>query len=144
MTLEMFMNDESVRTAKRIKVCPKCKTSYPATNEYFYRDARRQYDLGSWCKKCHARRKREVYNMMSKEEKTVINNRVDFFKKKSPERTSFGKARCRVKAKGKYKWFLGEAGTPEAEAFIEYMKTLTHCPDCTKEFVWYSDTINNL
>ena len=36
-----------------MKLCPKCKKSYPATREYFYRDTRTLSGLDCYCKQCH-------------------------------------------------------------------------------------------
>ena len=136
MTLEGFM-DTPVRVVLKMKTCGKCKTPKPATNEYFARDKKNSDGIDWWCKKCKAQHEREKYHALSKEEKKARGH-------KSPHRTAFATARWRVKNRSKYEWFLGEAGTPEAEAYIEYIQTITHCPDCAKELVWLSDKVNDL
>ena len=56
----------------------------------------------------------------------------------SPHRSALKVLRANVKRRGKRKFLLGEAVTPEAEAYIKYLQTITHCPDCAKEMVWYA------
>ena len=141
MTLEMFMNDEPIQDALiPTKKCTKCEEVLPATVEYFYGTGGES--LRADCKKCFLQYKKEYLASLPRE---VRNSRaaasVEQTHKNSPHRKSFNNARGRVKRQGKYKWFLGKAKTPEAEAYIEYLKTVTHCPDCTKKLVWYSKKI---
>ena len=125
-TLEPFM-DEPV--LQKMKVCTKCKTPKPATFEYFSRDKGKRDGFACECKDCARAR---YYNNGGREKKLAANHA-------SPHQSAFRYARARVKGEGKRKWLLGEAGTPEAKAYIEYLQTITHCPDCAKKLVWYSE-----
>ena len=135
MSLEMFFDDVIIQP-QRMKICIKCKTPKPATTEYFHRQASNRGGLIGICKECKSEydRARMQNGGYEKREKTRH--------EKSQHRTAFGKLRNRVKKRGKYKFLLGDAGTPEAEAYIKYLQTITHCPDCSKELVWYSEGAN--
>ena len=132
MSLELFMKDEIVQKP-RMKVCTKCKTPKPATPEYFFRRKKCKDGLRGQCKECVSINFRSGYG---KYKKAVHEN--------AAHRTAFKSLRNRVKERGKRKFLLGEAKTPEAEAYIKYLQTITHCPDCSKEMVWYSDVKSNL
>jgi len=139
MSLELFMNaPDKIIQQPRMKICTKCKTPKPATPEYFCREKKSRDGLRYRCKECEAKSKKVWYQNGGKEKYYKTRH------EKSPHRTSFIKLRGRVKRKGKYKFLLGEAGTPEAEAYIEYLQTITHCSDCSKELVWLSEVINDL
>lgn len=119
-----------------MKICRICNIPKPATAEYFYRRAEnrgRMEDRGRMenrCKECISR----LYYSTGTKEKT--HKRIH--QKTHTHRTAFSHLRKRVKREGKYKFLLGEARTPEAEAYIKYLQTITHCPDCAKEMVWFS------
>ena len=136
MSLELFMND--VITQPRMKICSKCNTPKPATTEYFWGEKRSRDGLRYGCKECKAKSKKAWYQNGGREKYHKTRH------EKSPHRTAFLKLRSRVKRKGKYKFLLGEAKSPEAEAYIKYLQTITHCPDCSKELVWLSEVINDL
>ena len=116
-----------------MRICTKCKTPKPATSEYFhYHDAHRG-GLRHDCKECR-----------NKYQKAYMKNGgTKRLHEETPHRTAFKNTRSRVKRTGKYKWLLGEARSPEAEAYIEYLQTITHCPDCSKEMVWFSYSYRN-
>ena len=135
MSLEMFF-DNDVIIQPRMKICTKCKTPKPATTEYFHREKRNRNGLRAYCIECWATLATTWYKNGGKEIRLKSRH-------KSPHRSAFNALRGRVKNKGKRKFLLGEAGTSEAEAYIEYLQTITHCPDCTKEMVWLSEVINN-
>lgn len=56
------MKDESIETLKsfttnmdssnKLKKCSKCKQTYPATHQFFYRHSNRKDGFDSWCKGC--------------------------------------------------------------------------------------------
>ena len=56
------MKDESIETfntfiikmdgGKNLKKCSKCKQTYPAISEFFYRHSNRKDGLDPWCKEC--------------------------------------------------------------------------------------------
>jgi len=119
-----------------MKICSKCKTPKPATTEYFTRNTKTGDGLRSECKDCKSKYYKVWYQDGGREK--AYKNRHE-----SPYRYAFNGLRKRVKQEGKRKWLLGEAGTPEAEAYIKYLQTITHCPDCSKELVWLSEVINN-
>jgi hypothetical protein len=144
MTLEMFMNDEPVQVA--MKKCTDCQEAFPATSEYFHwnRSKSGERKLYSKCKECKNKRTKKWYFEFE------IDGGLEYTenqRKISPERAAFIHARNGVRKRGKCKWLLGKAGTPEGDAYIEYLKTITHCPDCTVEMIWYakrtSDVPNN-
>ena len=130
MSLELFMNDVIIQP--HMKICTQCKTPKPATREYFYRQSGKRGGLSCDCKECHLKCKKAWYQNGGKEKEYKRRH------EKTPHRTAFGKLRNNVKKRGKRKFLLGEAGTPEAEAYIKYLQTITHCTDCAKELVWYS------
>ena len=137
MSLELFMNDAIIQKP-HMKICTKCNTPKPATPEYFHREKRnRNGGIRSYCKECHNNYRKAFYYQNGGREKRL------HLKHKSPHRTALCALRGRVKKRGKRKFLLGEAGTPEAEAYIEYLQTITHCTDCSKELVWYSESKNN-
>ena len=115
MPLETFM-DEPVQ--KTMRICSKCKELKPLTPEYFFKFHLNPLGFANRCKECAL-------------------TQVNKSRKKSPARTSFATKRSSVKRDGRYKWGLGKAKTPEAEAYIEYLETITHCPDCAKEVEWF-------
>lgn len=43
------------------KKCTKCERFFPATTEYFHRMKEGKYGVGSWCKECAAKKKKEHY-----------------------------------------------------------------------------------
>ena len=142
MSLEMFMGGSAAAAVvvrqPHMKVCTKCKTLYPATAEYFCREKSSHPGLRTECKECQNERGRAW-------RKNGGNEKIHKHKhEKSPHRNALCSLRARLKSEGKRKFLLGEAGTPEAEAYIEYLKTITHCPDCAKEMVWYSEGRTNL
>jgi len=118
---------------QRMKVCAKCGTSKPVTPEYFFRKASNPLDGFDYeCKACHSERNKAWYRNGGKEKGKKTRHT------KSPHRTAFNCMRRRVLRAGKRKFLLGEAGTPEAEAYIKYLETITHCPDCDKKLLWYA------
>ena len=127
MSLEMFIDEVIQKEA--MKICTKCREAKPATSEYFWRHGTRKDGWDCWCKEC------KYYGPGGREKKYKQMHQT-------PHQTSFTMLRKRVK-KGNRKFSLGEARTPEAEAYIEYLKTITHCPDCAKELVWDSAGIMN-
>ena len=131
MSLELFMND--VITQPRMKICSKCNTPKPATTEWFYLREDAKDGLTSYCKECKDKYRKTWYHENGGKEK------AHKARHESSHRTAFGVLRCHVKNRGKRKFLLGEAKTPEAEAYIKYLQTITHCPDCAKELVWYSE-----
>ena len=135
MSLELFFDDVIIQP--KMKICTQCKTPKPVTPEYFRREQRVKRGLLACCKECEAKYKNAWYQNGGKEKEHKSRH------EKTPHRTAFGKLRNNVKKKGKRKFLLGEAGTPEAEAYIEYLQTITHCPDCSKEVIWYSEGKNN-
>ena len=138
MSLELFMDDVIIQP--RMKICSACNTPYPATTEYFYHKWRSKGvrdGLSCDCKECQAKYKKAWYQNGGKEKEHKRRH------EKTPYRTAFGKLRNNVKKKGKRKFLLGEAKTPEAEAYIKYLETITHCTDCAKELVWFSEGKNN-
>lgn len=134
MTLEMFMDTPVNDAVTRMKICTKCNTPKPATPEYFTRQNRNRNGLHAYCKECRA----NYYHENGGKEKSYKTAH------ESPHRTAFTNLRGKVKRRGKRKFLLGEAGTPEAEAYIKYLETITHCTDCSKELVWFSWGRNNL
>ena len=130
MSLEMFIDEVIQKVA--MKICTKCREAKPATSEYFWRQGGRNDGWNCWCKECS----NVWYHNGGKEKHRNQEHN-------SPHRSAFRKLRGRVKRVGKYKFLLGEAKTPEAEAYIEYLKTITHCPDCAKELVWFSEGMGN-
>ena len=149
MSLELFMND--VITQPRMKICTKCNTPKPATTEYFHSRRDVKDGLRSDCIECkNMQRKDYYYNKGGRERQRVYmenGGREKDHKNRhetSPHRNAFKNLRGRVKQKGKRKFLLGEAKSPEAEAYIKYLETITHCPDCSKELVWLSEVINDL
>ena len=136
MSLELFMNDAIIQKP-HMKICTKCNTPKPATPEYFTREKRSKDGLSWDCKECQSKYKKAYYYQNGGREK-----RLDL-KHKSPHRTALNTLRGSVKRTGKRKFLLGEAGIPETEAYIEYLQTITHCTDCSKELVWYSEGSNN-
>ena len=148
MSLEMFMND--VITQPRMKICTQCNTFKPATREYFYSRKDMKDGFRSECRDCKNIQRRSYYQnsggiaktrayMQNGGREKLHKNRHE----KSPHRCAFNLSRGKVKRKGKRKWLLGEAKTPEAEAYIKYLQTITHCTDCSKEMVWFSEGKNN-
>ena len=135
MSLELFMDD--VITQPRMKICTQCNTSKPATREYFYRVTKIRIGLRGKCKECAAKRDTARYQNGGREKHHK--NRHE----KTPHRSALNMLRSGVKRKGKRKFLLGEARTPETEAYIKYLQTITHCPDCSKEMVWLSEVSNN-
>jgi hypothetical protein len=131
MSLELFMNDVIIQP--HMKICTECNIPKPATLEYFYREQRVKSGLLACCKECEAKYKKAWYQNGGKEKEHKRRH------EKTPYRTAFGKLRNNVKTRGKRKFLLGEAKTPEAEAYIKYLQTITHCPDCSKEVIWYSE-----
>jgi hypothetical protein len=129
-TLEPFMDEP---TRQMMKVCTKCGKSKPATPEYFHRHGGNKDGWAYWCKEC----KKDQYDNEGGKEIRYKNSH------KNPHRSVFVKLRARVKREGKYKFLLGGDGTPEAKAWIGYLKTITHCPDCAKDLVWLSVVKNN-
>jgi hypothetical protein len=143
----VFMNDEELQQQQVVmmKTCTTCKKTKPATPEYFHRQKTGKYGLISQCKECSNKSRKAWYQNGGKE-KTRNRYQNGGYEKwqrqrheKSPHRAAFNELRKSVKRKGKYKFLLGEAKTPEAEAYIKYLQTITHCPDCLKELVWYSE-----
>ena len=130
MTLEMFMDTPVNDVFTRMKICPQCKTPKPATPEYFTRHKDCKDGLAYECKECKMARYHEKGGK-EKQHKTKH--------EKSPHRAALNELRSKVKRKGKRKFLLGEAGTPEVKAYIKYLETITHCPDCAKELIWYSE-----
>ena len=142
MSLEMFMGGEpaaAVVWQPHMMICIKCKTPKPATTEYFHAALDRRDNLKCTCKECACQYGRERYQNLTEEEKRAENKRTRANKKLKPHRAAFTSKRSNVKRDGTYKWHLGAAGTPEAEAFIEHWKTVIHCPDCGKELECLSD-----
>ena len=137
MSLELFMNDAITVQQPHMKICNTCNTPKPATREYFRREQRVKSGLCACCKECEAKYKKAWYQNGGKEKEHKRRH------EKTPYRTAFGKLRNNVKKKGKRKFLLGEAKTPEAEAYIKYLETITHCTDCAKELVWFSEGKNN-
>ena len=149
MTLEMFMNDDVI-TQPRMKICTQCNTFKPATREYFYSRKEMKDGLRSECRDCKSIKRKDYYHNGGGRETTrsYMQNggREKAYKnshEKTPHRCALNGLRTKVKRKGKRKFLLGEAGTPEAEAYIEHLKTITHCTDCSKELVWFSEGKNN-
>jgi hypothetical protein len=134
MTLEMFMDTPVNDAATRMKICTKCNTPKPATPEYFY--YRVDGVLRNQCKECR------IKSDLIRYHENGIREKRQKQRKKSPHRTAFTNLRSRV-GTGKRKFLLGEAKTPEAEAYIKYLQTITHCTDCSKEVVWYAGKKNN-
>ena len=101
------------------------------------------------CKECKKIWKKDYYERGGRETtRSYMQNggREKAYKtkhEKTPHRTAFTHLRCSVKKRGKRKFLLGEARTPEAEAYIEYLQTITHCTDCAKELVWFSEGRSN-
>ena len=144
MSLELFMDD--VITQPHMKICTGCNTPKPATPEYFHRRADMKDGLNAACKECRRTFHNDWYHNKGGQEwqKTYMQNggyekREKTRHEKSPHRTAFGGLRSGVKAKGKRKFLLGGSRTPEAEAYIKYLQTITHCTDCSKELAWYSE-----
>ena len=131
----VFMSDEELQQQQSVmmKTCTTCKKTKPATPEYFYRQKNGKYGLSSQCKECKLKSQNAWYHQNGGYEKGY-----KCIHEKSPHRTAFNELRANVKKKGKRKFLLGEAKTPEAEAYIKYLQTITHCPDCSKEMVWLS------
>ena len=138
MTLEMFMDTPVNNAVTRMKTCTKCKTPMPATDEYFHREKRNRNGLRAHCKECRTKNVLIRYHENGGREKEHKSKH-----EKTPHRSAFNLLRGRVKKKGKRKFLLGEAKSPEAEAYIKYLQTITHCPDCAKELVWFSVGLNN-
>jgi hypothetical protein len=130
MSLELFMNDVIIQP-QRMKICTQCKTPKPATPEYFYRNKGMRDGMRNDCKECSRHKTQNAWYYNGGKE-----NRYKAIRK-LPHRTVFTNLRKNVKKKGKRKFLLGEAKTPEAEAYIKYLQTITHCPDCSKEVIWY-------
>ncbi len=142
MSLEMFF-DNDVIIQPRMKICTKCKTPKPATTEYFYRMTQSSDGFRPDCKECvSAIQLDRYYNRGGQEwHKSHMKNggyerQRKHFHENSPHRTAFSSLRGGVKRKGKRKFLLGEAKTPEAEAYIKYLKTITNCRDYSKELAW--------
>ena len=137
-SLELFMKDDEIIQNPHMKICTKCNIPKPATPEYFYRRPKGSGDgLRGECKECRVKVEKAWYQNGGYERKQKNDH------EKSPHRRAFGKLRNNVNKRGKCKFLLGEAGTPEAEAYIEHLQTITHCPDCAKELVWFSEGKNN-
>ena len=143
MSLELFMNDAIIQKP-HMKICSKCDTPKPATAEYFHRHKLHRDGLCGRCKECVGKYQKAHYHENGGRE------RCHKTRHKSPHQTAFSNLRNDIKKKarrkrkrGKRKFLLGESKTPEAEAYIEYLKTITHCPDCSKELVWLSDVQRN-
>ena len=128
MSLEMFIDEVIQKEA--MKICTKCREAKPATPEYFHRQKDGKDGMRNDCKECKVKYNREWFHENGGREKQRKQRH-----EKSPHRTAFTHLRVRVKRVGRYKFLLGEARTPEAEAYIEYLQTITHCPDCAKS--WY-------
>lgn len=151
MSLELFMKnaDHEIIQKPHMKICTKCKTPKPATTEYFYFGKNAKDGLDSSCKECKRIQRRDHYQRGGREQNRVYmenGGREKYYKtrhEKSPHRHALNALRNRAKKRGKRKFLLGEAKSPEAEAYIEYLQTITHCPDCSKEMVWLSEVINN-
>ena len=146
MSLELFMNDVITVQQPRMKTCSKCKTPKPATTEYFYRMTQSGDGFRSDCKECSSVGSADYYyNKGGQEYQRAYRQNGGYerqkknFHENTPHRTAFSHLRSKVKRRGKRKFLLGEAKTPEAEAYIKYLQTITHCPDCSKELVWYSE-----
>jgi len=131
------MND-AITQKPRMKVCNKCKTPKPATPDFYRKTPNLKCGLRGECKDCENSYYKDRYHNGGKDDQHKIRHR------KSPHRTAFSQVRRRVRRQGRCKFLLGEARTPEAEAYIKYLQTITHCPDCSKEMVWYSEGCNNL
>jgi len=127
MSLEMFFGNDVI-IQPRMKICNKCKTPKPATPEYFCRRTDSRDGMRHGCKECQ-----RAYMKNGGYEKSYKSKH-----EKSPHRNAFIMLRNRVKKEGNCKFLLGEAKTPEAEAYIKYIQTITHCPDCSKELIWYA------
>tara|TARA_R110000868_G_scaffold16081_1_gene72757 strand:- start:1219 stop:1848 length:630 start_codon:yes stop_codon:yes gene_type:complete len=133
MSLELFMNDVITVQQPRMKICTKCKTPKPATREYFYRKASGIDGMDSYCKDCCAKAAKAWYQNGGREKGHERRHQ------NIPHRHALNAIRSNVKKRGNRKFLLGEAGTPEAEAYIEYLETITHCTDCVKELTWFSE-----
>jgi len=137
MSLEMFFDDDVITVQQpKMKICTKCKTPKPATPEYFNRNKNHKYGLHLHCKECIFKAHKVWYQDGGREKHHKNRH-------KSAHLYAFSGLRNRVKREGKVKFLLGEAGTPETEAYIKYLQTITHCPDCSKELVWLSEVVNN-
>ena len=148
MSLELFMNDE-ITQKPRMKVCNRCGTSKPATPEYFQRSHTNKDRLDGSCKPCRKEVKQEyLQHRGGKEQRQLYRktrgNALERKRRheKEPHRSALGSLKGSVKNQGKRKFLLPEPGTPEYEPYIEYLKTITHCPDCAKELVWYGKNNN--
>ena len=62
-----------------MKICTKCKGSFPATLEFFYRCANSKSGLRSSCKECH----RLVSDMTRDKDKARL--RLQEWRKRNPE-----------------------------------------------------------
>ena len=133
MSLELFMNDVITVQQPKMKICIKCKTPKPATTEYFHpRSGSSRDGMRNDCKECRHKTQNAWYYNGGKESRYKAIRKL-------PHRTVFTNLRKNVKTRGRRKFLLGEAGTPEAEAYIKYLETITHCTDCVKELTWYSE-----
>ena len=150
MTLEMFMDTPVNDAVTRMKTCTRCNTPKPATPEYFHGRKDAKDGLRSDCRECKNIKRNDYYQRGGRERTRVYmenGGRKKAHKTRhenSPHRCAFNLLRGKVKRRGKRKFLLGEAGTLEAEAYIKYLQTITHCTDCSKEMIWFSEGLNNL
>ena len=122
------------KTKSAYKICTGCNIPKPATADYFRRKLEnKRHGLTSRCKECLNKADRHYMKNGGYERKHDV----------SAHRNALNALRYRVTKRGKCKFLLGEAGTPEAEAYIAYLQTLTHCPDCDKKLLWYARGKNN-
>ena len=131
MSLEMFFgNDEITVQQTKMKICTRCDMVKPATPEYFYRSKTGRHGFRADCIPCRSENKRMYAQNGGRERKKRR-------REQAPHRCAFNSLRSKVRRKGEYKFLLGYNGTPEAEAYIEHIKTITHCSDCAKVLIWF-------
>ena len=76
-----------------MKTCTKCKTEYPATREYFYKQKDGKFELHSHCKKCFLKKQKQYYQQ---------NRKKLLQQKKKYSQTEKGKAAYRRAGKKYY------------------------------------------
>ncbi|MGG0667793.1 HNH endonuclease signature motif containing protein [Lederbergia citrisecunda] len=79
------------------KECTKCKETYPATEEYFYKQLTRTktkgafYRLSSWCKKCSIKSSAKWQESISVERKREYYKKCDSSDRRKKVKRDFGK-----------------------------------------------------
>ena len=146
MSLELFMND--VITQPRMKTCIHCKTPKPAMREYFYASPSCKDGLDGSCIPCRLKSRKEYLKHRGgrEQQKLYRKTRGNAMNRKrkhevSPHESALNQIKHNAKRKNR-KCSLPQPGTPEYEPYIEYLKTITHCPDCSKEVIWYGANTN--